>query len=102
MGKKFQAQNVEDQAESNMFLTCSSFQAEAEDVWYLDSGCSNHITGRKALFLKINTNVKARLGLVITKVLASKEEGLLPLNLKLVRYFICISLSLFLTLSIIY
>jgi len=33
-------------------------QTENSKVWYLDSGCSNHMTGNKCLFSNLNENFR--------------------------------------------
>lgn len=47
-----------DVAEENLFLACLSAERTTYvDVWYLDSGCSNHMTGNKNLFLDIDKSM---------------------------------------------
>lgn len=29
-----------------------------ENIWLIDSGCTNHMTPRETLFIRINTNIK--------------------------------------------
>ena len=40
-----------------MFLTCNVIHESSNDVWILDSGCSNHMTRNKELFSSIDTNI---------------------------------------------
>lgn len=41
------------------------------DIWYIDNGCSNHMTSRKDLLANINKNVKAKvqvgIGVLVSK-----------------------------------
>eukprot|EP00253_Pinus_taeda_P011564 PITA_11564 len=38
-------------------------QGQSDDIWFLDSGCSNHMIGNIALFSKLGQNVKSRVTL---------------------------------------
>ncbi|XP_058783040.1 uncharacterized protein LOC131657688 [Vicia villosa] len=42
----------------NLFLASNIF-SEEEDIWYLDTGCSNHMCGKKELFSSLNETVKS-------------------------------------------
>lgn len=42
-----------------MFLACNVAQANEKDVWFLDSGCSNHMTGNLEMFSSLDENVKS-------------------------------------------
>ncbi|KAF7832387.1 Retrovirus-related Pol polyprotein from transposon TNT 1-94 [Senna tora] len=42
--------NVAEEEESMLFMAHSFDKNIANDVWFLDSGCSNHMTGSKQLF----------------------------------------------------
>jgi len=46
-----------------LFITCDVAQENASNIWFLDSGCSNHMTGNKGLFEELNTSVKAQIKL---------------------------------------
>ncbi|XP_074289437.1 uncharacterized protein LOC141614589 [Silene latifolia] len=39
----------EKESEGNMFYACQSATEYKNDVWYLDNGCSNHMTGDKSI-----------------------------------------------------
>ena len=41
-----------------MLLTCNVEKEKHEDVWFLDSGCGNHMTGNIAIFSNLDENVK--------------------------------------------
>jgi len=34
-----------------------------EDVWYLDSGCSNHMTGREDVLVDVDINITAKVAM---------------------------------------
>lgn len=42
-----------------MFLACNVAQANEKDVWFLDSGCSNHMTGNLEMFSSLDNNIKS-------------------------------------------
>ena len=54
-----------DSAESteNVFYSCLKTQQGKEDVWYIDSGCSNHMTGDKNSFVQLDEGVKSNITL---------------------------------------
>lgn len=50
--------------EGNLFFACHKATQEYKNVWYLDSGCSNHMTGDKEAFIDIDPSFgsKVKLG----------------------------------------
>ena len=42
-----------------MLLTCNVAQEKQEDVFFLDSGYSNHVTGNIAMFSNLDENVNS-------------------------------------------
>ena len=41
-----------------MFLTCNVTHNSSNDILFLDSTCSNHMTGNKELFSSLNTSIQ--------------------------------------------
>ncbi|XP_059670703.1 uncharacterized protein LOC132316214 [Cornus florida] len=54
----------EQEGETSMFYACHSTSEQNDDVWFLDSGCSNYMTGDKNIFLEIDfsSNSQVRMG----------------------------------------
>ena len=48
----------ENQNHGNVLLTCNVAQEKQEYVWFLDSGCSNHMTRNIAMFANLDDSVK--------------------------------------------
>ena len=49
----------EDKNQSNVLLTCNVAQEKQDDVWFLDSSCSNHMTRNIAMFANLDENTKS-------------------------------------------
>ena len=49
----------EDKSPKILLLTYNIAQDKQDDVWFLDSGCSNHMTGNIAMFSNLDENVKS-------------------------------------------
>ncbi|XP_022004485.1 uncharacterized protein LOC110902055 [Helianthus annuus] len=47
-------EDVEDENDDTMFMIFNVEEVVKNDCWYLDSGCSNHMTGNKSLFINLN------------------------------------------------
>eukprot|EP01018_Ginkgo_biloba_P027383 Gb_35303 [translate_table: standard] len=41
------AKELENEKGENLFITCNIAEQRSDEVWYLDSGCSNHMSGWK-------------------------------------------------------
>lgn len=50
-------------SQNNLFLACNMAEEKSEDVWFLDSGCNNHMTGNIALFSMLYQSVKSQVTL---------------------------------------
>ena len=46
-----------------MVLACNLAEEENEDIWFLDSGCSNHMTGNILMFSMLDEHVKSQVTL---------------------------------------
>ena len=50
-------------SQDNLFLACNMAEEKNEDIWFLDSGCSNHMIGNISMFSMIDENVKSQVTL---------------------------------------
>jgi hypothetical protein len=55
--------NFSESSSETLFITCHVAQENASNIWFLDSGCSNHMTGNKELFEDLDTSVKSQIKL---------------------------------------
>src|SRR3984885_7718984 len=46
-------------SQDNLLLACNMAETKSDDIWFLDSGCSNHMTGNIALFSALDKNMKS-------------------------------------------
>ncbi|XP_028088668.1 uncharacterized protein LOC114289200 [Camellia sinensis] len=46
----------EQESEGHMFYACHKESDQNKDVWFLDSGCSNHMTGDESIFVKMDAS----------------------------------------------
>ena len=53
-----------------------------EDTWYLDSGCSNHMTGNKALFRDIDKSIWFEIQLGDGTLVEASGKGMVAINTK--------------------
>eukprot|EP00253_Pinus_taeda_P019270 PITA_19270 len=52
--------NEENKNPKNVLLTCNMAQDKQEEFWFLDSGCSNHMTGNIEMFANLDEDVKSK------------------------------------------
>ena len=56
-----QASCVEEkEADENMFYACQSVVEQKNNVWFLDSGCTNHMIGNKNIFLDMDATINSQ------------------------------------------
>lgn len=63
------------QEESKLFMTHSHITDGSESVWFLDSGCSNHMTGTKSLFKELDESQKSEVRLGDDKTMQVEGKG---------------------------
>jgi len=55
--------NRENISQDNVLLACNMAKTNSDDIWFLDFGCSNHMTGNITLFSALDQNVKSQVTL---------------------------------------
>eukprot|EP00253_Pinus_taeda_P025032 PITA_25032 len=50
-------------SQDNVLLACNMAETNSEDIWFLDSGCSNHMTGNITLFSALDQSLKSQVTL---------------------------------------
>jgi len=63
-------------------LTCNVTQESANDVWFLDSGCSNHMTRNKDLFSSIDKSIQSEVKLGNDCKVTVSGKGVVPVYTK--------------------
>ena len=58
-----------------MLLTYNVAQEKYEDVWFLDSSCSNHMTGNITMFVNLDENVKCKVTMGIESKVSIMGKG---------------------------
>ena len=50
-------------SQDKKILSCNMAKEKSEDLWFLDSGCSNHMTRNIAIFSMLDESVKSQVTL---------------------------------------
>ena len=61
--------------EGILFLACSVQDNVVEPTWYLDSGCSNHMTGNRSIFVTLGESFQSELKTCDNTRLQVKGQG---------------------------
>lgn len=67
--------NEENKNPKNVLLTCNIAQDKQEDFWFLDSGCSNHMTGNIEMFANLDEDVKSEVTTGTDSKISVKGKG---------------------------
>ena len=62
-------------SQDNIFLAFNMAKEQNEDIWFLDSGCSNHMTGNISMFSMLDENVKSQVTLGIDSKVSIMGKG---------------------------
>ncbi|KAK9001962.1 hypothetical protein V6N11_024656 [Hibiscus sabdariffa] len=54
---------AESDEENKLFMACIDANHMPSDLWFVDSGCSNHMTGVKSLFKELDESQKMKVQL---------------------------------------
>ncbi|CAN6723497.1 unnamed protein product [Malus baccata var. baccata] len=91
--KPVQQLNYANKVESTPTMFYASNQTftsvkDCDDVWYVDSGCSNHMTGREDLLVDIDRNVTAKVEMGTGQLVDVTGKGSLVVETKLGKRYI--------------
>jgi hypothetical protein len=65
-----------------MFLSCHKTEQQPKDLWLLDSGCSNHMTGNKDLLSCIDSSISSDITLGNDYLVKVQGKGTVPILTK--------------------
>ena len=66
-----------------MFLSCHlSEDKQSEDLWLLDSGCSNHMTSNKRLLSSLDASITSEITLGDRTSIKAEGKGIVPILTK--------------------
>lgn len=79
---------VEENEENSKFMTHSQVHDISNDIWFLDSGYSNHMSGIKSIFRDIDETHKLKVRLGDNKQIQVEEKGTIEVktNQEKVKY----------------
>ena len=67
--------NFSESNSETLFITCNVAQKNTNDLWFLDSGCSNHMTGNKEFFENLDTSIKSEVKLGNNEIVEVNGKG---------------------------
>ena len=76
------AQESGEYPQDHLFLSYAKGENTSKDVWYLDSGCSNHMTGNEKLFSAKDGSFKSKIQLGDDKSLEVATKGAMEVQTK--------------------
>lgn len=86
--KEKEANYAEGQEEMLLMTHVDINQAKNEDLWFLDSGCSNHMCGKKDFFSNLNTYFRDSVKLGNNSSLSALGKGNIRLQVHGVAHII--------------
>jgi hypothetical protein len=75
---------------------CNVAKESPCDIWYLDSGCSNHMTGNLELFSSLDNLVQTKVTLGIDIHVTVLGKGNINILTKKGEFFLCVMFIMFL------
>ncbi|XP_069144525.1 uncharacterized protein [Solanum lycopersicum] len=72
----------EEERGQNLFFASKSDASTKSNEWYVDSGCSNHMTGDEKAFLLINNNITTKVKMGNKVLVDAKGKGTISINMK--------------------
>ncbi|XP_050238265.1 uncharacterized protein LOC126687752 [Mercurialis annua] len=79
-----QANFIEDQTqqEGHLFMVSRSLRSTNKNMWYIDSGCTSHMTNDESLFSSIDKAFKTEVKLGNGMIVKARGKGLIPIRTK--------------------
>ena len=68
--------------EENLLFDSKSDASTKINEWYVDSGCSNHMTGLEKAFLSINNSITTKVKMGNGALVDAKVKGTISINMK--------------------
>ena len=65
-----------------MFYACQSAAEQKNNVWFLDSGCTNHMTGNKNILLDMDTTINSQVKMGNGDLMNVKGKGAIGIQTK--------------------
>jgi hypothetical protein len=65
-----------------MFLSCQKTEQQPKDLWLMDSGCNNHMTGNKELLSCIDSSISFDITLGNDYLVKVQGKGTVPILTK--------------------
>uniref|UniRef100_A0A2N9EW08 CCHC-type domain-containing protein n=1 Tax=Fagus sylvatica TaxID=28930 RepID=A0A2N9EW08_FAGSY len=78
--EKNDANFVKDSQEDQLFYTCMSAEHETQDTWFLDSGCSSHMTMNSKSFVELDRSYSSVVKLEDGKLKKVEGKGIVYVN----------------------
>ncbi|KAI3507208.1 hypothetical protein L1887_22073 [Cichorium endivia] len=79
--KQNQANYAEEPEEDYLFMTYGGSAEATKEIWYLDSACSNHITGTREKFKSLDEKVKSQVRLGDDKYVKVEGKGTVAVSI---------------------
>ncbi|XP_019171276.1 PREDICTED: uncharacterized protein LOC109166845 [Ipomoea nil] len=68
--------------EISLLMACHVDEAAHQNLWYLDSGCSNHMCGDEKVFSELNTSYRDTVKLVNNSIVREMGKGNVAIQIK--------------------
>ncbi|TXG67208.1 hypothetical protein EZV62_008483 [Acer yangbiense] len=82
-----QANYTEEENEEHLFFACQATTNNAGNTWFIDSGCSNHMTADENIFSELDKSVKTKVKMGNGELVESKGKGTVAIQTrKGIRY----------------
>ncbi|KAF5458969.1 hypothetical protein F2P56_022961, partial [Juglans regia] len=65
----------------HLFFACQALTQE-ENIWFIDSGCSNHMATDEAIFTDLDTSIKAKVKMGNGELVESRGKGTVAISTK--------------------